>query len=50
MKLLERQKEGKARMKLLGKVQVPHEAFISLMRLSGEGEGGGQSDRRKGTR
>lgn len=48
MKLLEKQKEGKARMKLLGKVQVPHEAFISLMRLSGEGSG--EAERRRGTR
>ncbi len=32
-KLLERQKEGKKRMKAIGRVEVPDEAFVSALRL-----------------
>jgi GTP-binding protein LepA len=39
-KLLEKQKEGKKRMKTIGRVEVPQEAFVAALSTDGSGDAG----------
>src|SRR4051794_13944467 len=40
-KLLEKQKEGKKRMKQVGRIEVPQEAFLTVLSIGADGDGKG---------
>jgi len=42
-KLLEKQKQGKKRMKQVGRIEVPQEAFLSVLSIGADGNGAGKS-------